>query len=66
MDKKYFVIDNIILSRTNMIVSRTKNVLSGQMDRALNSYFPTVNKGSFKYYIIKGFGEGRPNDYVIT
>ena len=40
MDKKYFVIDKIILSRTNLILSRTNNVLSrtknifsGQMDR---------------------------------
>ena len=38
MGKKYFVIDKIILSRTNLILSRTKNVLPGQMDRAKN-YF---------------------------
>ena len=36
MDKKYFVIDKIILSRTNLILSWTKNILSRQMDRAFD------------------------------
>ena len=34
LDKKHFVMDKIILSRTNLILSRTKNILYGQMDRA--------------------------------
>ena len=34
IDKKYLVMDKIILSRTYLIFSRTKNILSGQMDRA--------------------------------
>ena len=35
LDKKYFVLNKIILSRANLILSWTKNVLSRQMDRAL-------------------------------
>ena len=35
LDKIYFVPDKSILSRTNLILFQTKNILSGQMDRAL-------------------------------
>ena len=34
LDKKYFVLDKIISPRTYLILSRTKNILSGQMDGA--------------------------------
>ena len=38
LDKLYFVPEKFILSRTNLILSQTKNILSRQMDRASDSH----------------------------
>ena len=66
MDKKYFVIDKIIFSWINLILTRTKNILFGQMDRALEYILGT-------FFLSKGvsmsslkFRETREMMYVET
>ena len=44
VEKKYFVLDKNILSRTILILFWNKNILSGQMDGAIVSNFKCVNR----------------------
>ena len=57
---KIFVSDKITLSWTNLILSRTKNILSGQMDGAYEMFLALDDKYVTTYTALQfvGIAEG--------
>ena len=64
-EKMIFMPCTKLLSKTNLIFSWTKNVLSGQMDRALNKKYYGISQAALALFLIMLFlkAEKRQNEF---